>query len=130
MLLAGIHAASWWTIDGPTLFAHQALKHCALSHGEMVMLRLCWDVWSSEGGVFLTELDVLDAGNRRTVLSLFLAVNESAEHIDMWIDTQAARLGVDEQGRVIDDRPKVKRRGGDGARARAMRALKLVKETT
>lgn len=104
ILLAGVCLQDWWSATGPTAAAYgpdDALLGC-LSHGEQVLVAVVWDVWSGDGGARLADvLSVLDHDNARRVLSLFMAANESAEHVNMWIDTHAPILQPGDQLRRV-----------------------------
>lgn len=84
VLLSHMNATEWWSPLGPTMGGVDALE-LPLSHGERVLLRVCWDIWNGDGKVKLTELDVLDLENTRRVLSLLLAVVEDSGAVDRWV---------------------------------------------
>jgi hypothetical protein len=67
--------AGLWTSTGPTKLACAYLKHGApLSSGEMLLLRVAFDIWNGDGKARLDELlATLDERNLHAVTEALLA---------------------------------------------------------
>lgn len=64
-----------WNLKGPTDAAVQLLSSGGLSHGELIMLRVAFDLWGGAGHADLADIiGVLDTNNLRGVLQAILVV--------------------------------------------------------
>ncbi len=71
-LLGRVRLERLWTETGPTAEACRLLQDAGgpMSHGEIVMLRVAFDLWNGHGKATVYELiSVLDNGNLRAVLA-------------------------------------------------------------
>ncbi len=86
-LCARVRLASAWTLKGPTPLAIAVRDgRSPLSHGEQVMLRVAWSMWSGEGGLTLAELvQVLDVEHTRVVFDLVLAAMTDGRAVEAWL---------------------------------------------
>ena len=75
-LLGRVRLERLWTETGPTDEACRLLQDAGgpMSHGEIVMLRVAFDLWNGHGKATVYELiSVLDNGNLRAVLAAIAA---------------------------------------------------------
>ncbi len=75
-LLGRIRLERLWTETGPTDEACRLLQDAGgpMSHGEILMLRVAFDVWNGHGKATVADLmAVLDDGNLRAVLAAIAA---------------------------------------------------------
>ena len=73
-LLRRVHLDYLWGEEGPTddALALLAKNGGPLSHGQAIMLKVAFDLWSSSGNASVADLvDVLDDGNLAAVLNAF-----------------------------------------------------------
>ena len=71
-LLTATHLERLWTNEGPTDEACQLLesKGGPMSHGEIVMLKVAFDLWNGTGNATVDDLVVvLDDDNLRAVMA-------------------------------------------------------------
>jgi hypothetical protein len=93
VLLRRVRLGRLWTLDGPTEEALDLLKRNGgpLSHGQAIMLRVAFDVWSSSGNATVGEmLGTLDNANLFAVGSLLVELSNSRPAIDNWIAERTA----------------------------------------
>lgn len=91
-LLERVRLGDLWAADGPTATAVGILERGGgpMSSGEVLMLRLAFDLWNGEGHLELGRaLQVLDGGNLRALGSLLLVLAEGDnDAIDVWLLAQ------------------------------------------
>lgn len=99
-LLHGVRLEHLWTLQGPTEEALSCLRTGGpYSAGEVLMLRVAFDLWNGEGHAEIaTLLATLDAHNASLLLDLLRAlwdldpsVDDSSEAVERWIERQHPR---------------------------------------
>jgi hypothetical protein len=133
ILLKGVRLERLWTNDGPTPEAIPLLgtRGGGMSHGEAVMLLVCFDLWNGEAKVPFNEIiGTLDGGHLERLGSLLVALGSPrSSDIDGWIAKWSSRpqikVKVEQQadGRFrahLPDHPGLDTYGATEARALAV----------
>lgn len=70
---AGLGDRGLWTTDGPTDLATKWHRRSPLSHGEHIILQVCWSLWGGKGKANVGDVFyVLDAKLAHDVGSLLI----------------------------------------------------------
>ncbi len=87
-LLGSLGLKGLWTEKGPTEKAVKYRFQSPLSHGENIILRVCWTLWTSDDGTpapFGEIVWTLDPTRLEMVGSLIEAAADGSEGVGAWL---------------------------------------------